>query len=83
MAEDPPSLFLGLSDVCLRGLKCAKRVSFKKRGGIVLEKKRGCGGSVQEKKRGLGGSQNEKKEGGSDFQWEGEGISLPLTFLME
>ena len=40
--------------MCLRGLKCTKRGSLKKRGGFVFEKE-GCGGSVQEKKEGPGG----------------------------
>ena len=54
-AEDPP-LFLGLSDVCLRGLKCTKRVSLKKKQGVLSLKKRGGVGVQYKKKKGPGGS---------------------------
>ncbi len=44
----------GLSDVCLRGLKCTKRGSLKKEGGLPL-KKEGVWGFSTRKKEGPGG----------------------------
>ncbi len=75
-----PSFFLGLSDVCLRGLKCTKRGSLKKRGGFVFEKKRGCGGSVQEKKEGPGGSAKREKRGGGGVKFRRGGLPPPHIF---
>ncbi len=76
-----PLFFLGLSNVCLRGLKCTKRGSLKKRGGFACEKRGGVGVQYKKKKRGPGGLRNEKKEGagGSNFQGGG-GLPPPHIF---
>ncbi len=65
----------------LRGLKCTKKGSLKKKRGFVFEKERGCGGSVQ-KKEGPGGSATREKRGGGGVKFPRGGLP-PLTFLME
>ena len=74
-AEDPP-LYLGLSGVCLRGLKCTKGSLWKKEGGLSLNKRWGVGVQYKKKiKKGPGGGGSAKREErgggwgvGSNFQ---------------
>ncbi len=76
----PPSVlffffFLGLSDVCLRGLKCTKRGSLEKRGGLSLKKIEGLWGYSTRKKR--GGETRKRGWGRANFQ----GGRGPLTYF--
>ena len=68
---------VGLSNVCLRGLKCTKRGSLQKRGGLSLKNRGGVGVQNKKKKRGRGGLRNEKKEGAGGGQISKGGLPPP------
>ncbi len=79
-AEDPPS-FLGLSNVCLRGLTYKKKWGLLKKRGFVFEKRGVWVFSTRKKRGGWGGGLGEtrKKRGRGGVKFP-RGVS-PLTFF--